>query len=370
LGFKGIGMIDPLIGSNRRDPDFSRHREVAMKGESRWQNAAEVVPMLGLLALVVALHMTGFPRESLAAEAKYPTKPIRMVCPFATGGSTDIAARALASPLQEFLGQPVVVVNVPGAGGAVGFDEVRKSERDGYKMMAAAIGANALVPALNTKLHFKYDELTFVARTQINPNALIVNAQAPWKDFREFAEAMKKSPDKFKFSTAGIGQVSHVGPILVAKALGLKGSEISPVHFESDGQAVLAVVRGDVDFYQGNFNAIAGSLKGGQVRCLAVTTPQRLEVAKEVPTYKELGYPQIDIVGWRGVCGPPDLPESIVRLWEEAVRKTCASQSWLKVVEPLGDFPGYMDSKEFTEFVHSEFKRYRTLFEDAGLLMK
>ena len=306
----------------------------------------------------------------MCAEGKYPTRPVKLVVPYGTGGSTDIAARSLTGPIQEFLGQPVVVLNVPGAGGAVGFDDVRKSEPDGYKLMMAAIGANALVPAMNTKLHFKYDELVFIARTQINPNALIVNAKAQWKDFKEFAGALKASPGRFKFSTAGIGQVSHVGPILMARELGLKGSEMTPVHFDSDGEAVLAVVRGDVDFYQGNFNAIVASWKGGMVRCLAVTATERLDLLKDVPTFKELGYPKVDIVGWRGICGPRGLSAEVVKTWEESVRKTCSSPVWLKTAESLGDFPGYMNAKEFAEFVHAEYKRYREIFEAAGLLMK
>jgi tripartite-type tricarboxylate transporter receptor subunit TctC len=308
--------------------------------------------------------------QALCAEKKYPTKPIKLVVPFGTGGATDIAARGLAGPIQEFLGQPVVVVNLPGAGGAVGFDDVRKSDSDGYKLMMAAIGANALVPALNTKLHFRYDELIFIARTQIDPNALVVNANSPWKTFKEFVEALKNNPGRLKFSTAGIGQVSHVGPIIMLKEIGLRGSDATSIHFNSDGEAVLAVVRGDTDFYQGNLNAIMGSLKGGLVRCLAVTTPQRVEVIKEIPTYTELGYPQINIVGWRGVCGPPKLPEYVVSTWEEAVHKTIVSEAWLKMAEKLGDIPSYMNSREFTNFVHEEFKRYRKLFTDLGILIK
>jgi len=308
--------------------------------------------------------------QALCAEKKYPTKPVKLVVPFGTGGATDIAARGLAGPIQEFLGQPVVVVNLPGAGGAVGFDDVRKSDPDGYKLMMAAIGANALVPALNTKLHFGYDELTFIARTQIDPNAIIVNAKSPWKSFKEFAEALKNNPGKYKFSTAGIGQVSHVGPIIMLNGIGLKGSDATPIHFDSDGEAVLAVIRGDTDFYQGNLNAIMGSLKGGLVRCLAVTTPQRVEVIKDVPTYTELGYPQINIVGWRGVCGPSKLSDSVVSTWEEAVNKTLKSQTWLKMAEKLGDIPSYMNSKEFTNFIHEEFKRYRKLFTELGILIK
>lgn len=323
------------------------------------------------LVLILTSFMMVFPLGAVyGAEIKYPTKPVKLVVSFGTGGSTDIAARALAAPIQEFLGQPVAVVNIPGAGGAVGFDDVRKSEPDGYKMMMAAIGANALVPAMNPKLHFKYDDLIYIARTQINPNALIINAKSSWKDFKEFVEALKNNPGKYKFSTAGIGQVSHVGPILMMKEIGLKGPLAGPVHFDSDGEAVLAVVRGDADFYQGNFNAIVGSLKGGRVRCLAVTAPERLDALKNAPTFKELGYPKIDIVGWRGICGPPGLPDYVVKKWEETVRNTCQSPKWLKVAESLGDIPGYMDSKDFTNFVHEEFRRYRETFQATGLIMK
>jgi putative tricarboxylic transport membrane protein len=129
-------------------------------------------------------------------------------------------------------------------------------------------------------------------------------------------------------------------------------------------------VRGDADFYQGNFNAIVASLKGGRVRCLSVTAPERLETLKSVPTYKELAYPKIDIVGWRGICGPPGLPDYVVKKWEKAVNDTCKSSKWLKVAESLGDIPGYMDSKDFTSFVHEEFKRYREIFQATGLIMK
>jgi tripartite-type tricarboxylate transporter receptor subunit TctC len=338
------------------------------KGQNRRrQSFLFGVPLILMLTSFITMFAIG---PAYGAEATYPTKPVKLVVPYGTGGSTDIAARALAAPIQEFLGQPVAVVNIPGAGGAVGFDDVRKSEPDGYKMMMAAIGANALVPAMNPKLHFKYDDLIHIARTQINPNALIINAKSNWKDFKDFTEALKSNPGKYKFSTAGIGQVSHVGPILMMREIGLKGAIAAPIHFNSDGEAVLAVVRGDADFYQGNFNAIVASLKGGRVRCLSVTIPERLEALKDVPTFKELGYPKIDIVGWRGICGPPGLPNYVVKKWEEAVGNTCKSPQWLKLAESLGDIPGYMDSKDFTNFVHEEFKRYREVFQATGLIMK
>jgi tripartite-type tricarboxylate transporter receptor subunit TctC len=335
-----------------------------MKGKS----FRKVVWLLGFL--FVTLILAGPLHPAAASEAKYPTKPIKMVCPYGAGGTTDIAARTLANVVQDFLGQSVVVMNVTGAGGAVGFDEVRKSEPDGYKMFAAAIGSNALTPAMNTKLHFKYDEITFVARTQINPMALFVSAKSPWKTFQEFAAEVKKNPKIIKYSTAGLATTSHIGGVLVIKAVGFTGREGEPVHFDSDNEASLAVGRGDAHFFIGNILGAMGNLKGGLIRALAVTTPERLKDLQDVPTFKELGIPQIDLVGWRGVCGPPKLSPAIVKVWEDAVRKTVESPKWLGAIEKLGDFPGYLNAKDFETFVHAEFKRYRELYTDVGLLIK
>jgi tripartite-type tricarboxylate transporter receptor subunit TctC len=341
-----------------------------MKGQRKTAPAKMKVFVLFLSLMLMVLTMPFAEETAQGADPKYPQKPIKLVVSYATGGSTDIAARALAAPIQEFIGQSVVVVNVPGAGGAVGFDEVRKSDPDGYKMMMAAIGANVLVPAMNPKLHFKYDELIFISRTQINPNVLIVNAKSPWKDFKEFEEALKSNPSKYKFATAGIGQVSHVGPLLMMKEFGLKGPLAGAVHYDSEGESVLALVRGDVDFCQSNLNSAMASIKGGRIRCLGVTTPERIETIKNIPTFKELGYPKLNVAGWRGVCGPPGLPDYVVKKWEEAVHKTLNSEKWLKAAESLGDIPAYMNSKDFTRYAREEFTRYRELFQDTGLIMK
>jgi len=300
----------------------------------------------------------------------YPTKTIKLMCPYGPGGATDLASRVLASTIPEFVGQPVVVINRPGGSGSVCFEYVRKSKPDGYTMMMTAIGQVALYPAMNTKLPFRYDNLVYVARTQINPNMLVVNVKSPWKTFKDFMKALKKDPGKYKYSTAGLGAVTHLGPSLMLKGIGLKITDATPIHYDSDGDAVMATVRGETHFYQGNLSAIVSSLKGGLVRALAVTTPKRVKGFDNIPTYTELGYPKVDIVGWRGVAGPPGLPDYIARHWEEAVRKTCKSKAWNKLVQRLGDKPGYMNAKDATNFLHKEFKKYRILFTELGLLIK
>ena len=326
------------------------------------------ISRLTVFAAIASILVSG--AVSNVWSADYPEKPVKLICPYGAGGTTDLAARTLTSAIPEYLGQPAVVINKPGASGSIAFDFVKKSKADGYNMMMAAIGANALFPAMNPKLPFKYSDLTFVARTQINPNMLVVKAGSPWKSFQDFAAALKDNPGKLRYGTAGPGTTSHLGAALILEALGLPLSAAVAVHYNSDGEAVLAVIQGEVDFFQANLAPMDSHVKGKLVTGLAVTTKERLSDHKKVPTYTELGHPSVDVIGWRGVVGPPGLPENVVKTWETAVEKTTKSKYWLKVITKFGDVPGYMGSAEFKEFVDAEFKRYRAMFTKLGLLMK
>jgi len=330
---------------------------------------AEKKAFISLAVMLVALALFINPSMALSQE-KYPVKPIKLVVPYGPGGATDLAARVLVSVLPEFLGQAVVVVNKNGAGGSVGFDEVRQAKPDGYTMMMNAIGANVLRPAMDPNLPFKYSDLTYIARTQINPNVLIVKKGGPWKNFKEFAADLKKNTGKYKYSTAGVGNVTHLGPVLLLKALGLPKSAATAIHYDSDNAALLAVLQGEADFAQGNLAPFASAIKGGALLALAMATPEKVEGFENIPTFTEVGYPSVSIVGWRGVAGPPGLSSDIAKIWEEAIAKTCHAKSWINLVKKLGDEPGYLDSKAYNQFVEEDFKRYRELFTELGLLIK
>ena len=237
-------------------------------------------------------------------------------------------------------------------------------------MMMAAIGSNALYTAMNTKLPFKYNDLDYVARTQINPGITVVNAKRPWKNFEEFQTAIKKDPSKIKFATAGLGTIQHLSAAMIYKALGIPISKLIAVPYDSGTAAVMAVSGGEVDAWSGNLSEAVSSLRGGLVHPLAVTTAERIKGFEQIPTYTELGLPELDLVGFRGVCGPKGLPANVIKVWEDAVAKTTKAKPWLKLVSNLGDVPGYRDSKDFTTFEEKEFKRYRALFTELGLLIK
>ncbi|MEQ8258383.1 MAG: tripartite tricarboxylate transporter substrate binding protein [Marinovum algicola] len=317
-------------------------------------------------ALSVAAMTATVMAAGLALAQDLPDKPVRLVVPFGAGGATDLAARALANVLPEYLGQPVAVVNVPGAGGAVGVTQIMETDADGYTMIMAAIGALALRPALSPDLNYSYDSVSYAARTQINPNVLILPDGA-YEDFAAFAETLANADAPMRYGTAGAGQVTHLGPIMLAESLGLAADSIRPVHYDSDNGALLALMQGEVDFVQGNLPSFSSAIEAGQVQALAVTTPERLEALPDVPTYVELDHPDVSIVGWRGVAGPKDLPEDVLTVWQDAVKQATETEEWLEAISSLGDEAGYMPSAAFTEFVANDYDRYRAIAENIGL---
>ncbi|RAI03481.1 hypothetical protein DLJ53_02965 [Acuticoccus sediminis] len=325
----------------------------------RRRRSALAAAAFGLAASVLSLA---------PAEAQdYPNKPIRLIVPYGPGGATDLAGRALAGVLPEFLGQAVVVVNVPGAGGAVGANQVKEATPDGYTMLMTAIGANALRPALTSDLPYEPGDFDYIARTQINPNVLVVPANAPYQTYEDFAAALTSGDNDLKYGTAGPGNVTHLGPIMLMSELGLPSDAATPVHYDSDGAALLAMLQGEVDFAQGNLASFASALQNGAIKGLAMTTPEPVEGFEDIPTYTSLGLPEVSIVGWRGVAGPPGLPEEVETAWGDAVAKAVESPSWIGLIRKLGDEPGYLAKADYDAFVEKDASRYRAMAEDLGL---
>jgi tripartite-type tricarboxylate transporter receptor subunit TctC len=297
----------------------------------------------------------------------YPIKPIKIFVPYEPGGATDIAARVLANNLPSFLEQPLVIFNKPGAGGSICFDYLRNAKADGYSIMMVANGANCIYPAMNPNLPFKWDDIKYIARTQILPDLLIVKNNNPWKNFKAFADALKKNPGKYTYATAGVGTSSHLGGAVILKELGLPLSSAKAIHYNSDAAALLALIQGKVDFMQSHLSVAGNKLKKKVVRGLMMTTAKRIE-GWDIPTCVELGYPGIEFVGWRGVAAPAGISDEIVQIWEASIEKMTKSKGWVKTITKLGDEPAYMNSKDFTQFQAEKFKMFQELFEELGLI--
>jgi len=323
--------------------------------------------MIIILLVGFFLNFQGF--TAMAQEREYPIRPIQIIIPFGPGGVTDIALRFLASVIPQYIGQPVVVVNKPGASGAIAFDYIsRQVKPDGYSMMGATAGPNTIVPARNPQLPFRFDDITFIGRLQSSPMMLVVRNDSPFKTLNDMLDYVRKNPKKLKFSTAGLQTTQHLGPLVLLKSAKISIDHINAIHYDSGAEQNFALIRGDVDFCYNFATMLTPLIKGGKLRGLLA--PIKVKDLPEVPTSQELGFPEANIIGWQGVCGPPKLPDYVVKKWVEAIQKSINDTSWKKMLEGVGDIPAYLGPDDFKSFVTEEVKRYREIFTELGLLVK
>ena len=326
------------------------------------------IEKLGLLstAIVAAAAITTAP----VMAGEYPDKPIKLVVASGAGGSTDTAARIMAINIQDHIGQPIIVVNKKGASGGIGINYALKAKPDGYLLMEGMIGGHVLHPAMNTSTGYTPADYAPIAMTQMNPNVLVVKADSPYKTLKDLLDAIKANPGKLKFSHAGAGSIHFFGIHLLLKTAGLGKDSAVSIPYKGGKKSMAGLLRGEAQFHQTNLVSAIGFIEAGKVRALAVTTKKRLKNFPDVPTYTELGYPGVDIFGWRGVIGPKGLPKAIVDKWAKAVQDTMKRKGWKKMVKAVGDVPRYMGPEEFTKHIASDFKRYRQMATDLGILVK
>ena len=323
-----------------------------------------------LSLLTAAILTAGLITTAPAMASDYPNKPITLVVASGAGGSTDTAARIMAINIQDHLGQPLIVVNKKGASGGIGINFALKAKSDGYMLMEGMIGGHVLHPAMNTSAGYTPADYTPIAMTQMNPNVLVVRANSPYKTLNDLLGAIKAKPGKLKFSHAGAGSIHYFGIHLLLKTAGLGKDSAVSIPYKGGKRSMAGLLRGEADFHQTNLVSAISFIKAGKVRALAVTTKKRLKGFPNVPTYAELGYPNVDIFGWRGVIGPKNLPKAIVDKWAKAVQATMKRRGWKKMVKAVGDVPRYMGPEEFTKHISSDFKRYRAMATDLGILVK
>jgi tripartite-type tricarboxylate transporter receptor subunit TctC len=319
--------------------------------------------------LATAILTAGMIAAVPAGAGEYPDKPITLVVPSGAGGSTDTAARIMAINIQDHIGQPIIVVNKKGASGGIGINFALKAKPDGYILMEGMIGGHVLHPAMNTSTGYTPADYTPIAMTQMNPNVLVVNADSPYQSLQDLLDAIKAKPGELKFSHAGAGSIHYFGIHLLLKTAGLGNDSAVAIPYKGGKRSMAGLLRGEADFHQTNLVSAIDFIQTGKVRALAVTTKERLKVLPDLPTYTELGYPEVDIFGWRGVIGPKGLPKEIVDKWAKAVQETMERKGWIKMVTAVGDVPNYMGPEEFAKLIESDYERYRQMATDLGILV-
>ena len=312
--------------------------------------------LLGLAALASA--------APARADAAWPQRPITLVVPGAAGGTTDTPARFMAQKLAERLGQPVVVDNKPGAGGMLGASQVARAQPDGYTVLVGNTGSNAINYTAYQKLSYKADD--FIALTDMISfaNVLVVPVKSPIKSLNDLIAAAKKDPGKLAFSSAGVGQTTHLMGELFRQRT---GADVVHVPYKGSAPATMAIVSGETQFMFDNLTGSLVHVKDGKLRALAVTGATREPELPDVPTMTELGMKDFDKVGWMGFFLPAKTPPDIVKKLTNNLIAVLKDPAVVQRYRDLGGRPGGMASEPFSQMVERDRKDWGELIRSQKL---
>ena len=298
------------------------------------------------------------------AQDAFPTKPIRIVLGFPAGGPLDQHARLLTDKLQGVLGQPLVVDYKPGAGGSVGAQDVMRSPADGYTLMLANTGVMVINPALYSKLPYNtLKDFTPIARTAMQPLALLVNNKVPAKTLTEFTTYAKANPGKINFGSAGNGGISHLVPEMFKSAAGV---DLVHIPYKGSAPAFTDLIGGQVQFMAESIPQAAAYHKQGKVRALAVTSKERNPALPEVPTAIESGLKGFEVVGFYGFLAPAGLPKDVTAKLSNAFQQVMNLPDVKSRMVEQGADPAFLGSEAFGKFLVSETPRWAAAVKASG----
>src|SRR5687767_2050483 len=265
------------------------------------EDAMRLLLVLAQLALVSA---------AAAQDTDYPTRPIKQIVQFPPGGGVDVATRIVSTKWSELLGQPIIVENLPGAGGTVGTDRAAKAPADGYTLVTCNVASHGVSPALYNKLPYDYAK-DFVGVSLIGktPNVLVVHPAVPARTVKEFVDLVKASPGKYNYASPGYGTSPQMTMELFKLSTGV---DMVHVPYKGGAPALADVMAGQVIGMFGNLPEQLGAIKGGKTRALAVTSLQRNPQLPDVPTVAESGFPGFEVTVWYGVCTQSAVPKPIL----------------------------------------------------------
>ena len=297
----------------------------------------------------------------LAAQQKYPAKPIRFVVPFAAGGGGDVVARMLAQRLQERTGNPIVVENKTGAGGNIGADFVLKSPPDGYTLLN--MSSTYPIQAAVSKLPFDpIGDMQPIIMVSRDPVVLLVNAASPLRDARDLHAAAVKSPGKLTYGSAGVGSIAHLGMEELAHVMGVK---LTHVPYKGSSQAFTDVLGGQVDMMLTSATFSGPHIKGAKVRGLGIAGAQRMPTLAEVPTFEEQGFKGYNVVDWKAVAGPRGIPPDVVAFLNKELNEVLRHKAVTEKFEAEGTTAVGGTPEQMMEIVRSDVERWRRVAADA-----
>ncbi len=318
---------------------------------------------ISALILFAALAAAGSPRA--ATPDSYPNRPVRLIVPFAPGGSNDILARTMAQKATAKLGQTMVVDNRTGAGGIIGVEMTAKAAPDGYTLVMGHIGTHAVNPSLYKNL--PYDavrDFTAIAPVASSPNILLVHPAVAASTVGKLIALARGKPAQLNYASGGIGGSTHLSAELFKI---ITGTDFVHVPYKGGGPALIALVAGEVAMLFNNIVSAMPQVRAGKVRALGITSRQRSPVVPELPTLAEAGVPGYEVVSWYGVLGPVGMPLAVVNrlngtitsiMTAEEMRSRLAAEG----VDVMKASPG-----EFADYVKREIAKWSKVIRQAGI---
>lgn len=301
-------------------------------------------------ALATALAGLCLSGAAQAADA-YPNRPIRLIVPFAAGGTTDIVARVVAEGLGRELGQAVVVENRGGGGGSIGADALARSTPDGYTLGVATVSTMATNPATNPKTPYNPLKDFAPITNMVNvPNVLTVNPAVPAKSVAEFVALLKANPGKYSYASSGAGGIGHLDGELFKS---LTQTDMVHVPYRGSGPALNDVIAGQVNAQFDNLPSSMPHIQAGKLRALAIAAPKRLPALPDVPTFAEGGLPEMDNMAWYGLVAPAGTPQAVIDRIHDATVKALKDP---KIAQRLADGGSLVDGNTPAEYA-AQIKR-------------
>jgi tripartite-type tricarboxylate transporter receptor subunit TctC len=305
--------------------------------------------------------------SSVVMAQAYPTKPIKLLVPFAAGGTTDIIARVIADPLGKELGQVVVVDNRGGGGGAIGALETARQKPDGYNLGIATLSSMATNPAINPKTPYDpIKDFTPIINIAATPNVIAVNPKFPATDYKSFEAFLKKNPGKYSYGSSGTGGVQHM---LMELYKSLTQIDMVHVPYRGAGPALNDAVAGQIPMVLDNLPSALPFIKDKRLIAIAVAAPQRLAVLPDVPTFKEVGLEQVNRMAFYGILGPKNMPKELVDKINAATRKVLQDPAVRKRIEDTGSLVVANSPEEFAAELKNELAVYKEVVAKQKLTL-
>ena len=300
---------------------------------------------------------------SVVQSQQYPTKPVRIIAPFAPGGGTDFIARLIAQKLTERLGQQAIVENKPGAGGNLGAEFAVKSAPDGYTLLLVA-GSYTVNPSLYKLSFDPVNDITPITQLSQGPFVVAVHPSVPANNLKELIELARRQPDKLSYASAGSGSITHL-----ASELFLDMAKIKIVHipYKGTGPALNDTIAGSTQLIFGSVSTTLQFIKSGRLRGLAVTTARRISALPELPTVAEAGVPGYEVVLWHGLVAPKGVPRPIVDRLNREANEVLKAKDMGDLLATDGVAPAGGTPEQFRVVIKADIERWRGVVKQANI---